>query len=249
MTSSHELYDEVKHFKNILVSFSTGGEGNSDEYLKTRIELLNEASIKDKLPSFIRNCRNLGEFWQFIKLKFPTYQERRLFLKEQFEPVQTYLEELLNHVPVDYSASQVLICIDSVHVQEAWTKAVERRSNDPEGAITAARTLIETVCKFILDETGEPYDINDDLPDLYKKVAQQLNLSPSQHEEQIFKQILGGVNSVVTGLGSLRNKLGDAHGKGKVGIKPSPRHAQLAVNLAGSVATFLIETWEVRAVK
>ena len=159
------------------------------------------------------------------------------------------MEDLLNHIPVDYSASQVLISIDSVHVQEAWTKAVERRSNDPEGAITAARTLIETVCKFILDETGEPYDINDDLPDLYKKVAQQLNLSPSQHEEQIFKQILGGVNSVVTGLGSLRNKLGDAHGKGKVGIKPSPRHAQLAVNLAGSVATFLIETWEARAVK
>ncbi len=31
---------------------------------------------------------------------------------------------------------------------------MERRATDPEGAITAARTLLETVCKHILDEQG-----------------------------------------------------------------------------------------------
>ena len=30
-------------------------------------------------------------------------------------------------------------------------------------------------------------------------------------------------------------------------MKPLPRHAALAVNLAGSLASFLIETWETRA--
>jgi hypothetical protein len=71
-----------------------------------------------------------------------------------------------------------------------------------------------------------------------------LNLAPQQHTEEIFKQILGGCQTVVNGLGSLRNKTGDAHGKGQRYVKPSERHAKLAVNLAGTVSVFLIETLE-----
>ena len=44
-------------------------------------------------------------------------------------------------------------------------------------------------------------------------------------------------------LGTLRNKIGDAHGQGGRPIKPGERHAALAVNLAGAVATFLVETF------
>jgi hypothetical protein len=40
----------------------------------------------------------------------------------------------------------------------------------------------------------------------------------------------------------LRNKLSDAHGRGKAGGRPKPRHASLAVNMAGALATFLVET-------
>ena len=98
------------------------------------------------------------------------------------------------------------------------------------------------MCKHLLDELGEAYDDKADLPKLYTIVAAKLTLAPSQHTEQVFKQILGGCHSIVEGLGSLRNRLSDAHGKGKAGVRPYPRHAQLAVNLAGSVAMFLVET-------
>ena len=50
------------------------------------------------------------------------------------------------------------------------------------------------------------YNDGANLPVLYKEVAKSLNLAPELHNEGIFKQILGGVNSVVTGLGALRNK-------------------------------------------
>ena len=70
-----------------------------------------------------------------------------------------------------------------------------------------------------------------------------MNLSPDQHTEQVFKQILGGCSSIVNGLGSLRNSLGDAHGKGIGHVRPSSRHARLAVNLSGSMALFLAETY------
>src|SRR5580700_10308227 len=32
---------------------------------------------------------------------------------------------------------------------------------------------------------------------------------------------------------AIRNTIGDAHGQGRLAIKPKPRHAELVVNLAG----------------
>jgi len=124
-------------------------------------------------------------------------------------------------------------------------ETLERKTSDPEGAITISRTILESVCKHILDEVGIEYNSNNvDLPELYKKTAKTLNLSPSQHTEGIFKQILGGCSGIINGLGSLRNRLGDAHGKGKAQVKPAPRHAELAVNLSGAMALYLLKTFK-----
>lgn len=81
---------------------------------------------------------------------------------------------------------------------------------------------------------------------LYAATARTLNLAPDQHIEDIFKRILGGCHSVVDGLGATRNRLSDAHGRGKAAVRPPPRHAASAVNLAGAMATFLVETWMAR---
>ena len=140
-------------------------------------------------------------------------------------------------------ASDVLLTFDPDGVHAVWQKALDRRLTDAEGAITAARTLLETVCKHILDKTGTSYSDKDDLPVLYRATAKQLNLAPSQHTEEIFKQILGGVTAAIEGLGALRNRISDAHGQGPKPVRPQPRHAQLAVNLAGTLATYLIDTW------
>jgi len=136
------------------------------------------------------------------------------------------------------------IIFDEVHIHTQWKKALERKITDPEGAITTARTLIESILKYILDEKNIKYNENSDLSEIYKEVAKSLNLAPEQHQEQIFKQILGGANGIISGLGSLRNKLGDAHGKSKTNVKPKERHSELAVNLAGTMAIFLYKTYK-----
>nr|WP_247876823.1 abortive infection family protein [Ochrobactrum sp. CM-21-5] len=132
--------------------------------------------------------------------------------------------------------------VDGVHA--VWTKAITRRNTDPEGAITVARTLLETVTKRILDKSGEAYSDKDDLPKLYASAARILNLAPNQHTEEPIKAILGGAMNLVNGIGTLRNRLSDSHGRGgKLPVRPSPRHASLAVNTAGAIATFLVETF------
>lgn len=145
--------------------------------------------------------------------------------------------------------SDALETFDAEGVHTVWTKALSRRNADPEGAITVARTLLETVCKRILDELGEPYSEKDDLPKLYSTTAKKLNLAPDQHTEEPIKAILGGAMHLVNGLGTLRNRLSDSHGRGGKPVKPSPRHASLAVNTAGAIATFLVETHLERSAK
>jgi hypothetical protein len=87
------------------------------------------------------------------------------------------------------------------------------------------------------------YTDKEDLPKLYSLAAKSLNLAPDQHTEEPIKAILGGAMNLVNGIGTLRNRLSDSHGRGGKPIKPSPRHASLAVNTAGAVATFLVETY------
>ena len=148
--------------------------------------------------------------------------------------------------PSDESISATLAAFDPTQVHARWTAAMERRAVEPEGAITLARTLLEDVCKWILEEAGENWREADDLPALYRKLAKVLKLAPDDHTEQVFKQILGSCQSVVESLGALRNKLGDAHSPGPKRARPQPRHAELAVNLSGAMATFLVATWDVR---
>jgi hypothetical protein len=212
----------------------------------SRLRRLRERLIRDtheqRLPSFVRTCRNLAQFWGFIK-KWQTYAERREVIWEAFLPLVESLEE--GGRPQDETVAESLTSLDAEHVNRAWGKALERRTADPEGAITAARTLLESVCKLILDDLSVAYS-DDDLPKLYGKVASGLRLAPSGYTEDAFKQILGGCWSVVNGLGTLRNRLSDSHGQGKLPVRPAPRHADLAVNLAGATATFLVETWQTR---
>lgn len=127
-------------------------------------------------------------------------------------------------------------------VRRSWDAALVKVTDDPEGAITATRTTLESVCKHICDERGTEYDNAGDLSKLYKTAATAMDIAPDQYSERIIKQILSGVGTVVSGLAAMRNSLSDSHGRGKVSARPAPRHAKLAVNAGFAVAGFLIDT-------
>lgn len=230
-------FELVQYFQDHLIMRATGDNFDNEAYAKSRKKLVENKSISHLLPKWVNNNRTIDQFWTFIKARYSTYQERREFIWSEFNNLLSHLETGKT------SPLNEIIVFDEVHIHALWEKAIERKESDPEGAITAARTLIESVLKHILDDQLIIYNEGADLPVLYKEVAKSLNLAPELHNEGIFKQILGGVNSVVTGLGALRNKLGDAHGKSKTNVKPSVRHSELAVNMAGSMAVFLFKSY------
>lgn len=235
-------FEKAEYLQRLLINMSTNdGPADNDHYVELRRYFLKSVKTKQLLPSYVRDYRDLEQFWQFIKHELPTYAERRQLIWNDFNKLLNYLED--QDVPLIESIDENLRIFNSEHVLNYWNKALERKENDPEGAITISRTLVESVLKHILDERDINYSSNASLHEIYKLVANDLKLSPEQHDLAIFKQILGGCSSIVNGLGNLRNIHGDAHGKGKTQhYRPSTRHAELAVNLAGSMALFLIQT-------
>lgn len=239
-------FDRAEYLQNMLLARSTGGVADDNHYIQMRSALMSNPNYGELLPRWIKTNRNLDQFWQFIKNKFPSYAERRTFLYEELNPLINYLETKQT-LPAARSIDEILSKFDLDGIHIAWQKALERKQADPEGAITISRSILESVCKHILHGLKVEFnETNIELSELYKATAKELNLSPDQHTEKVFKQILGGCSGIVNGLGTLRNKLGDAHGAGPHPTKPKPRHAELAVNLAGTMAIFLIQTYEAK---
>jgi hypothetical protein len=244
--SDHDLpadrFERALFLMNLLIDRATGNAADDGAYKLLRREFMDEPMTSDLLPRYVRTCRDLSAFWPIAKGMHPSWEGRRVQIRNDFEPLLAQLETG-QRKPLDQGATDVLAAFSADGVAAIWNKALDRRSTDPEGAITAARTLLETVCKTILDEGQIIYPDDADLPKLYKLTAELLNIAPSQHTEDVFRRILGGCTSVVEGLGALRNKVGDAHGQGRRQVRPLARHAHLAVNLAGTMATFIVETW------
>jgi hypothetical protein len=116
---------------------------------------------------------------------------------------------------------------------------------DPEDAITATCSTVESVCKCLLELMGQPHPAKQDIQGLVREVSKHLNLSPDRTDVgPDIKQILGGLASVAGGIGALRTHAGDAHGRGKGTAKVDARIARLAVHAAGTISLFFIETWQ-----
>ena len=236
------LLGRAKELENLLIGRATHGAASDLRYQELRLEFIKDANTKLLLPEFVKNCRDLDSFWTFIKGQSGHYEPRRIIIRDGFTPLFEYLESPYR-TPGDSVISDSLQNFDAESVHSIWSKALERRHADPEGAITVARTLLETICKHLLDKFDIPYNNKEDLPKLYYMAAKSLNLAPDQHIEEPIKAILGGGMTLVNGLGTLRNRFSDAHGSARRPVKPSPRHAALAVNTAGAMATFLVETF------
>lgn len=245
MSDDDDLLSTAQRLKTVVMSIATGGPRDGTDYWTLRQDVGATPHLKPYLPQIVRVCRNPNELWAFIQPKLATYHERREYLNAEFEPLLTHIEQEFV-LPAHDAISAVLNRVDAEHVRGAWHKALDRRITDPDGALTMARTLLEATCKHILDEAGDTYSDKDDLPALYYRAVQRLTLAPNQQTEQSLKRALGSCQTIVQEIGVLRNKMGDAHGKGKDGARAYVRHAELAVNLGGAIATFLIASWEDR---
>ncbi|MFD8494941.1 abortive infection family protein [Amycolatopsis sp. NPDC059657] len=139
---------------------------------------------------------------------------------------------------------------DSTVLHEHLARISGSVSRDPAAAIGSAKELVESLCKIILERSGQNYPRSEDLPALYRRVAELLRLNAESVPEsakgsQTSQKILRTLSTTVQSICELRNELGLGHGRSL----PSPalaRHARLALNSTVTVTEFLLDTWQDR---
>jgi hypothetical protein len=128
-----------------------------------------------------------------------------------------------------------------------FERAQASLATDPAAAMLAACAILEAFCKVYIEDTpdlempGTPT-----MKPLWATVQKHLGLDPAAVVDDDLKRILGGLSSVVDGLGAARTHASSAHGRGRKAYKVEPRHARLAVNSAHTLTVFLLETWDAR---
>ena len=149
--------------------------------------------------------------------------------------------------PVVTALSEIVRTLDLDTVGREIDRALANAEADPEDAVTAANSALESVCRSILVELGLQLPDKRDISSLYKAVREPLGLGVIQVSKEIaddVQQVLGSLSGVVQGIGALRTHAGDAHGREKGFRRIDARIARLAIHAAGAAALFLIETWQ-----
>jgi len=130
-------------------------------------------------------------------------------------------------------------------------RALRSAEEDPEDAVTAACSVVESVCRSILIEGGLELPPKQDISGLYRAVRDPLGLSPTKEGvpdiiAEDVRNVLSGLVTAVQSLGALRTHGGDAHGRERGFRRVDPRIARLAIHSASAVTLFLLETWQLR---
>ena len=128
---------------------------------------------------------------------------------------------------------------------EAIENALE---NVPDFAFDLSKTLIESVCKTVLADIGQPADSNWDALRLLRETTNRLKLLPDSHPDPTrardsVEKTLRGMLQTVQGLCEFRNSYGMAsHGRDAFSARLGLRQAALAAQAADTVVSFLYRT-------
>ena len=141
--------------------------------------------------------------------------------------------------------------LDKGHFQEYIERIKKSIDQDPGLAIGSTKELVEATLKTILTELQTPADKDDDIPKLLKQVQKALDLVPDDVDDakkgaDIIKVLLSNLGQVVIKVAELRNLYGTGHGKDKKRKGLNERHARLTVGAGVTLATFLLETFELK---
>lgn len=220
--------------------------GDDEVFLRFLAEILHPVVRQD--PTEVEKLAQL--FNQFLQNDgFQLVERTRISGKPVF--VGRYIGT--NVTPGIGAAKATLVGTDPTYVSQQITRIEAAVANDPSLAIGTAKELVETCCKTILSERSVPFSKGADIPELVKLTIKELELTPSDIPDKAkaadtIKRLLSNLATITQGVAELRNLYGTGHGKVANSKGLQPRHARLAAGAASTLAVFLAETHNERAI-
>jgi len=117
--------------------------------------------------------------------------------------------ELGLYRPNIFSAENFEKCLELHGYQAAhedFERAMSMVEADPEQALGNASSILESICKSILERLGKDIPKDQSMKPLVKATYGAMNLSPDSHADPDIKQVLGGITNAVVGIGVMRTK-------------------------------------------
>lgn len=183
--------------------------------------------IRDAI-SIVDACSGQRYFTAVITTGGLTYHGEEA-LADEIGP-RALIEQLVDEIAASDNKSAL---------RNSWDRAIERSKSDPMGSITAANSFLESVMKWIVEQSGEP--VPENRKKLFELTVKLVSDGLPSGQDSV---ILGHFDTIMREIGSLRNKIGDAHGSTSATRPPTPSQAQLSVNIAGSLAVYLLDSFE-----
>lgn len=243
-------------FKNEYIRHRINNDDfDNDWFFKDKRFPFQSGSDKDILKIICKifhpEIRNEKEQWQVILKRINellNYDGFEIYVSGQISGRDVYSYRKLNNnlgLQNDFS-EEIKDKLSSEYINSQIQFMTDNMEEHPYIAIGKAKELLETILKTILIEQNINVVKDAKLTSIDKEVRKLLNLSAEDNTSTIpgVKQILGGLSSITTGLGELRNAFGDGHGKPASFISLPPRYAKLAVGAVNTYALFLLETYE-----
>ena len=213
--SSYKTGPELVEFFNNLGFNDKYGQGFPSRryYVETKLNELNEQGrIIDVLDAyfspinFIDKEDSLNELINLIN-KYLEFDGYKLEINNKKVKIISIIDEIIE--------TNEIYKINNEVIKENIEKCDKKiREGDFSGAITNARTFLESLLLYIYkDIKKEDYKFTGDLPRLYKDVSNLIKLNIEKNTEGDIKKILSGLSSIVSGIAGISNSLADRHGK------------------------------------
>ena len=132
------------------------------------------------------------------------------------------------------------------NVDREYIKSISARANkniedgNYDEAFTKARTLIEEVFCKVIEDAGQTPLTSGEISRLYKQVKDCYKMHPAEYDDKRIKELLSGLEKIITSISLMRDKNGDSHGLGCKRLNVKSYHARLFVNSAFVLADFIL---------
>lgn len=129
---------------------------------------------------------------------------------------------------------------NSDELLRAWLKARSSIQTDPSDSITRSSSYLESVCRLVLKETGEPLPNKKEMTNLIGSAIKALDLSDNPEANNDLKQLFGGIKGIFQAVGSMRTHFGTAHGFTPGDYVAQEHYARLINDASATASTYLL---------
>lgn len=130
---------------------------------------------------------------------------------------------------------------DFSSIEVEFERAVQNISTDPQAAITAASSIIESALKVYIEKYELDMPKRLDVMGLWDVVRPDLNLNSDGILANDQQKILKGLTTAMEGVGCFRSHIGSAHGRGNTPPSIIEAETRLAVNVSHTIVIFVMD--------